>query len=178
MDSLSATLREDWQTHDRAWTFPGFHAVAVYRLGRWAFSGRSSMRLLGRNAYRVASVVVRGLYGIELDVTADIGRQFRVAHQSGIVIGKRVRIGDECRVRQNVTIGSFGSLAAKIGAPGHPVLGDRVYVAAGAVILGGVSIGDDAHIGPNAVVMTDVPAGATAFARPATVLRREAPDSA
>ena len=178
MDSLVSQLREDWQTHGRAWTFPGFQAVATYRLGRWAMPGQTPAQRLGRFAYRAASVAVRGLYGIELHVTADIGRRFKVSHQSGIVIGKKVQIGDDCRIRQNVTIGSFGSLGSKGRKEGHPVLGDRVYVAAGAVILGDVTIGDDAHIGPNAVVMTDVPAGSTAFARPATILKREAAGSA
>jgi serine O-acetyltransferase len=42
-----------------------------------------------------------------------------------------------------------------------PVIGDRVYIGAGAKILGPVRIGNDAIIGANAVVTKDVPAGAT-----------------
>ena len=37
----------------------------------------------------------------------------------------------------------------------------RVYIEAGAKILGPVTIGDDAVVGANAVVTQDVPAGAT-----------------
>ena len=53
-----------------------------------------------------------------------------------------------------------------------PILGDRVQVGAGAVILGAVRIGDDAIIGANAVVLQDVPAGAVAVGNPARVLER------
>ena len=42
-----------------------------------------------------------------------------------------------------------------------PQIGNRVYIGAGAKILGALTIGDDAIIGANAVVTKDVPAGAT-----------------
>jgi len=42
-----------------------------------------------------------------------------------------------------------------------PKIGDRVYIGAGAKILGPLKIGEDAIIGANAVVTKDVPAGAT-----------------
>lgn len=42
-----------------------------------------------------------------------------------------------------------------------PRIGNRVYIGAGAKILGPLSIGDDAIVGANAVVTKDVPAGAT-----------------
>lgn len=41
-----------------------------------------------------------------------------------------------------------------------PRIGNRVYLGAGAKILGSVTIGDGAMIGANAVVTKDVPAGA------------------
>ena len=28
--TLEAQIREDWRTHQRNWTLPGFRAVAVY----------------------------------------------------------------------------------------------------------------------------------------------------
>jgi serine O-acetyltransferase len=42
-----------------------------------------------------------------------------------------------------------------------PKIGDRVYIEAGAMILGLVTIGNDAVVGANAVVTKDVPAWAT-----------------
>ena len=170
MRELLDQLREDWALHGRAWTHPGFQAVAVYRLGRWMRGQAQPLRFLARLAYAPLYVFVRNVYGIELPAKATIGRRFKISHQSGIVLGERVEIGDDCRIRQNVTIGGLGNLGRGKGH-GHPVLGDRVYVAAGAVIIGNVAVGDDAHVGPNALVVSDIPAGATAFARPASVLR-------
>ena len=53
-----------------------------------------------------------------------------------------------------------------------PILGDRVNVGAGAIILGDHKIGDDAVIGAGAVVIDDVPVGATVVGNPARVLGR------
>ena len=38
-----------------------------------------------------------------------------------------------------------------------PRIGNRVYIAAGAKVLGDITIGDDVIIGANAVVTKDVP---------------------
>jgi serine O-acetyltransferase len=91
--------------------------------------------------------------------TAKVGRRFLVGHQSGIVIHFNSEFGDDCVIRQNVTIGAAGVGRINDG----PKFGHRVDIGAGAVIVGKVKVGDDARIGPNAVVMTDVPAGATVF---------------
>jgi serine O-acetyltransferase len=100
---------------------------------------------------------VRNHYGIELPATTIVGRRVLIGHQSGIVIHGRAVIGDECVLRQNVTIG------AAIIQDAAPTLGRRVQVGTGAVIVGGVTIGDDTRIGPNVVIMTDVPSGVTVF---------------
>jgi serine O-acetyltransferase len=50
------------------------------------------------------------------------------------------------------------------------VIGDDVFIGAGAKILGPVTVGDKALIGANAVVVCDVPAGATAVGIPARII--------
>ena len=42
-----------------------------------------------------------------------------------------------------------------------PIIGDDVYIGAGARVLGDVRIGDRVVVGANAVVTRDVPAGST-----------------
>jgi serine O-acetyltransferase len=52
------------------------------------------------------------------------------------------------------------------------VLGNDIFVGAGAKIIGTVSIGDGARVGANAVVVHDVPAGATVVGIPARIVRQ------
>jgi len=120
-----------------------------------------------RLAVGALAFFVRNFYGIELYPTARIGRRFRIAHQHGIVLAQQVVIGDDCLVRQGVTIGAAG-LREEAARP--PRLGDRVEVGAGAVLAGPITIGDDVRIGPNAVVMTDVPAGSIVTAPPSRIM--------
>lgn len=65
-------------------------------------------------------------------------------------------VGRDCWVNQQVTVGHTGR--------GQPVIGDRVRIGAGAVVVGPVVVGDDAVIGANATVVRDVPAGAVMLA--------------
>lgn len=53
-----------------------------------------------------------------------------------------------------------------------PVLGDRVRIAPGVKIVGGVRIGNDCVIGANAVVIRDIPEHSVAVGVPARVLDR------
>jgi len=61
---------------------------------------------------------------------------------------------------------------------GKPTLGDRVRVAAGAVVLGPITLHDEATVGANATVMHDVGPGETVVAPLATTLDRRRDDDA
>ena len=125
---------------------------------------RAPLSMLYRCLYRR----VRNVYGIELPYTTLLGRRVVIEHQSAIVIHGHCRIGDDCIIRQGVTLGNR-SLDRPLDAP-H--LGVGVNVGAGAKILGAVTIGDSAAIGANAVVLEDVPEGAMAVGIPARIIQR------
>jgi len=161
---LLAQIREDRRAYD-SWTRPGFHALTVHRLGVWRWRLPLAARLPVTLPYLVAQLFVRNVYGIEITSRVQVGRRAHIAHQGGVTIHPNVVIGDDCLIRQNVTIG-----IAKSDATDAPRLGDRVEIGAGAVIIGGISVGDDARIGPNAVVTMNVPAGAMAVAPPARIV--------
>lgn len=164
---LWAQLKEDHAAHRRDWTRPGFRAVAVHRLGVWRMGIKNKLiRAPFSMLYRVLHRRVRNVYGIELPYSVTLGRRVVVEHQGGIVIHGASVIGDDCVIRQNVTLG----IRREEELDQAPTLGRGVNVGAGAVILGGVTLGDGASVGANAVVLKDVPAGATAVGVPAKIL--------
>lgn len=163
---LLVQLREDWEVHDRSWTRPGLHAVAVHRLGRWARTVPGPWRRVVGLLHGMLYFVVRNLYGIELPTDATIGRRLRISHQSGLVVNAASTIGDDCLLRHNVTLGAV----SRDRADEAPTLCDDVQVGPGAVIMGPITIGSGSRIGPNAVVVTDVPPGGRVVA-PAATLR-------
>lgn len=87
-----------------------------------------------------------------------------------IVIHKDAIIGDDCHIDQCVTIGGSGT------REGVPRLGDRVYVGAGAKLLGAITIGDNAVIGANAVVLSNVPPGSVVVGVPARIVKHATVD--
>jgi serine O-acetyltransferase len=105
--------------------------------------------------------------GAELPLTAELGGGLVLPHPNGIVIHPDVKIGPNCMIFQQVTLGAVRG--------GVPTLGGHVDIGAGAKVLGAVRIGDHARIGANAVVMCDVPEGATAVGVPAVVIARRGP---
>lgn len=162
--SLWQTVREDYDAHRRDWTLPGFRSVAVCRFGQWRMTvGPRLLRAPLSVLYRWMFRWCRNIYGIELPYSVKLGRRVVVEHQGGIVIHGSSEIGDDCVIRQGVTLGN-----RYLDRPyDAPILGKRVSVGAGAKILGRVVIGDDAVIGANAVVLYDVPKGITVAGIPA-----------
>ncbi len=165
--SLWTLLREDYHAHGHDWTKPGFRAIAAYRFGVWRMTIRSKLlRAPLSILYRALFRHIRNHYGIELPYSATLGRRVIIEHQSCIVIHGNSILGDDCIIRQGVTLGNR-SLDKPLDAP---ILGRGVNIGAGAKILGNVRIGDYASIGANAVVLTDVPAHALAVGIPARIL--------
>jgi serine O-acetyltransferase len=177
---LVMQLREDWTSHYRDWTLPGFRSIAVHRIGAWVAqeSGhglvRGPVKVLLRRLHLTMYRYVRNQYGIEIPHTVVLGRRVLVGHQSGIVVHPHARIGDDCVIRQNVTIGALNAERVEEA----PVIGRRVELGAGVVILGSVTIGDGSRIGPHSVVMTDVPPGSTVFVNPPRMITLRAAGSA
>ena len=80
---------------------------------------------------------------------ADIG--FKVNHGKCIV-SKSARIGRDCVIVGDVTIGGIGGNRDH----GAAIIGDRVFISTGARIIGNVKIADNVVIGANAVVVKDI----------------------
>ena len=98
--------------------------------------------------------------GADIPLTCLIGGGLLLPHPNGVVIHPEARIGPNCLIFQQVTLGTVGS-------GGVPVVGGHVDIGAGARLLGPVVVGDHAVIGANAVVVHDVPAHHVAVGIPA-----------
>nr|WP_321465556.1 serine O-acetyltransferase [uncultured Desulfobulbus sp.] len=162
-------IHEDWIAHGKDWRKPGFRAVAVYRFGVWRMTIpwlvlRAPFSILYRMLFRF----MRNFYGIELPYSVQLGRRVVIEHQHGIIVHGAAVIGDDCILRQGVTIGN-----RTLDKPHEaPIIEQGVNVGAGAKILGNITIGQGASIGANAVVLRDVPPKATAVGNPAVIHTR------
>jgi len=161
-------IRSDWIAHQRDWSRHGFWALVVYRFGNWRYGIRSrGLRMPFSFLYRILHFLSISLCGIELPCEVKLGERFVIEHVGGIVISGDAVFGDDCVIRNGVTVG-----LRHRGERGSPRLGDRVDIGAGAKLLGPIHIGDDVAIGANAVVLCDVPDGCIAVGVPARILRR------
>lgn len=116
-------------------------------------------------AARALALFYRGAVALEI-ACADIGAGMFSYHGFATIIIAR-RIGQDCLFAQQVTIGYDDR-------GGSPVIGDRVRIGAGAIVIGPITIGDDAVIGAGAVVVKDVPAAAVVGGVPARVIEHAA----
>lgn len=141
---------------------PGFHAVLVYRFGRWALARRTPVRQVLGLTYQLAYLLVRICWGIELPRRAAIGAGLYIAHFGGITVSRRAVLGRNCTLSQGITIGISGEGASR----GAPAIGDDVYIAPGARVYGAIRIGRNVKIGPNVVVSEDLPDNAVVVLDP------------
>jgi serine O-acetyltransferase len=162
---LGALVREDFERHHRELGSPGFQALAVYRLGRYARERRGVRGRMLRRTHRLLYVFVRNVYGIELPPGAVIGRRMYIGREHGVVLNSKTAFGDDCTLSHNVT-----TAIGVAGKDSVPTFGDRVKVGPNSVVIGAVHVGDDACIGPNSLVMSDVPPGAEVVAPSTRVL--------
>ena len=143
--------------------------MLVYRFGRWRYGIRPRLlRLPFSVIYKFLKPISEILTGIELPCEVALGRRFRIDHFGGIVISGDAVFGDDCVIRNGVTVG-----LRHTGKRGSPIVGNRVDIGAGAKILGPVHVGDDVAIGANAVVLKDVPPNSIAVGVPARILPRK-----
>lgn len=106
------------------------------------------------------------LYNSFIPYTCEIGKGTKFGYKGmGVVIHSRAKIGDNCIISQQVTIGGRSKIYEV------PVIGNNVYIGGGAKVLGDVVIGDECVIGANAVVIHSAESGSVLAGVPARVIR-------
>jgi serine O-acetyltransferase len=148
----------------------GFWASVVYRASH-AFVDWMPHGVLRASAKTLAAILqklMEILTGICLPRDASIGGGLYLPTFGAIILG-RGSIGENCTIEHNVTLGVAGRGAER----GRPTIGNRVFIGAGAMIVGKITIGDDAHIFPGSVVTRAVPPRAVVMGYPARVVSHD-----
>ncbi len=115
---------------------------------------------------KILKLLIFLIYNSSIPYQAKIGKGTRFAYGGiGVVLHKRTVIGKNCIIGTNVTIGG------KSGYEKIPDIGDNVYIATGAKILGPISIGNNVTIGANAVVLQNIPDNAVVAGVPAKIIK-------
>jgi serine O-acetyltransferase len=162
-DGFFKVLRDDYRKHGGFRNLALF-AIVTYRFGQWVDLQPYLIRVFLTRVYGLMSLWVEFATDITISKEVQTGKGLHLIHSGNIRIHPRAIIGDCVGIMHDVTIGET------MGREGVPVIGNHVFIATGAKILGPVKVGDGAHIGPNSVVLSDVPAGATAMGVPARVV--------
>jgi len=165
---MFANLKEDLKTYEGDWSRQGFWVMVVYRFGCWRYTIKSALfrkpfSLLYKTLYKFIQVIT----GIELPCEVTVGKNFRIDHFGGIIISGFASFGDNCVIRDGVTVG-----LRRVDDPVAPQIGNSVDIGTGAKVLGGITIGDNVVIGANAVVLEDVPSNSIAVGVPARIKTR------
>ena len=137
----------------RAWPHS---AISAYRLSR-------TLHLEGLTAGAdLVKAYIHSRFNSVIPYTAVLGEGTTFGYGGiGVVVHTQAVVGTNCKIGQNVTIGARGSVL--------PVIGDHVFLGAGAVCVGG-RIGSRVVVGSNAVVTKEVPDDSVVAGSPARVI--------
>lgn len=118
--------------------------------------------LLLQHFYRLRCLLYKT--GIQIPSnTCDPGLQ--IWHYGHIIINQATSIGKNLTIYPGVEIGT------KYPGGECPIIGDNVFIGAGAKIFGKIKIGNNVTIAANAVVVKDIPDNAIVGGVPAQILK-------
>ena len=99
------------------------------------------------------------------DIESDVFDEgLLMIHAIGIVINGHAKVGKNCTIYHEVTIGVGNNIKKA------PQIGDNVFIGAGAKIIGDVKIGNNVKIGAGAIVVTDIPDNVTVISPKAKII--------
>ena len=148
---------------------PGFRFSYYLRKTRRCRQRRGILSKIAFFYNRLILEHYRFRYGFEISYATKIGAGLYLGHFGGVVINSQTIIGKNVNIAQGVTIGQTN----RGRKAGIPVVGDRVWIGANAIIVGNIYVGDDALIGPGAYVNFDVPARAVVLGNPGKIVSYE-----
>ena len=146
------------------------NALSVYRLSHWFYERNL------RVASRIIDKINYLIFGCYLPGSARIGHGCQIAYggMSVVIHGDSI-IGNYCMIGQTITLGAKEAYVSD-QQKASPIVGNDVYISAGARLLGGITIGDCSIIGANAVVTSSFPPHSIIVGIPAKSVKKTDPD--
>jgi serine O-acetyltransferase len=135
----------------------GFHSIQVHRLAHflWSYNRKNlALFIQSRNSE---------VFSVDIHPACVMGKGIMFDHATGIVIGETTVIEDNVSILQQVTLGGTGNEQGNR----HPTIKSGVLIAAGAKVLGNITVGEDAKVGAGSVVLRDVEPRSTVVGVPA-----------
>lgn len=86
-----------------------------------------------------------------------------IKHSGGIVINSNARIGKNCTIHHNITIGNDGIIDKSA------VIGDNCFIGVGSIIIGDIKLGDNTIVGAGACVTNSFSGNCTLIGIPAKI---------
>lgn len=157
-----------WQKARRMYREPSL--AAVYRIRAFQYHVSRSGFWHRWRAGRHSAVLCRR-FQIFVGSRTQIGRGLVLPHPTGIVLGQAVKIGENCRIFQHVTVGSRRNGDYKRGL--QPNIGKDCTLFSGCAVIGDVTLGDGVQIGANAVMNKNALPGSVWAGVPARCLSKE-----
>lgn len=147
--------------HDKYWRYRSYVTKSVGGVGiiKWL----CLFYIKRCDAFNNAS------FGTDMNAGAQFKTPPSLPHgPNGIIVSPYAKIGANCRIYQQVTIGDDGKHWENV-----PEIGDNVSIGAGAKVLGKIKIGHNVKIGANAIVVEDIPDNATAVSPKAKLIIKQ-----
>jgi len=165
-------IKQDWQDDlskypARPWLKEiSIIALAWYRHGQHVDNMKDGvLKKISQKVYWVVFHLIEVVTGVSIPKSVKIGGGLRIYHFGNVFVHENTVIGENCILRQGVTLGN------RYNDEKAPTLGDNIELGAYAQVLGGVYLGDGCKVGAMSVVLHDVPVGKTVCGNPGKVIK-------
>ncbi|WP_023638863.1 serine acetyltransferase [Dickeya zeae] len=139
-----------WREVNTAGSFKSKLVILLFRLSTIWQSSNLLLKIVSLPFVILNKVINEWVFCVEIPHRTQIGFGLKIYHPHCIVLNADVVIGNNCTLRQGVTIGSVVNRDGLVTK--SPVLGNQVELGANAILLGDITVGDNVKVGAGTVV--------------------------